>query len=772
MRLSTELFFDSSLQNLQKNMFELNKTQLKIATGRNILQPSEDPINNAKMVQLQERQSSIEQYQENITIAENRLTTSESVLGNIVRVLQRARELGIQSDNGSLSEDDHQIIASELRQLTLELKDLMNTTDGLGGYLFGGYQTQQSPFIERNGGGFDYVGDEGVNLIQVASSTFVPVSDPGRDLFVDVNSSRSSVVTRASETNSQSPLGYISSGIIRDQDAFDAAYPENYTITFNDPELNQNRQTFTVTRSSDGSPVLSTSPGGYLVNVPYSDGQTIEFQGVEIAISGSPQTNDVFFVESTTNQSVLNLIDRFSDSLTTLTSSDQTLPISAEVIGRATPGKSNLNTAGNYVAAQTIRVTSENGTIETLTVAQNDPISTVVTGLNAMSGVSASVIPTVATFDISNSTVFEGETISFSINGAAVSATVGANTAATYANLDAAITTALAALPNLSHVNNGDGTYVFTESTGADIGVENFAVVDLPRTDLNILGGITAGDAISFDLIGSAGETVNVSYTAVTGTVDELLSEMQTDITASGSAASFSLTQPGGAGTAIQFRYLGDTNGSSSVRIANFTDAGGNNAQLVATPSSGTQVVNETTAAVTTLLGTGTDFRIEAIESRATAQLTGSIGEAVTLLENNGDSSAVAGRFTYSLAEGYAIDTDVAEANGGLVPDGRTYDEIVRNRFFEAVNIFIDDIERAENAVIQARSEMGSRLNQLTEIEDLNVGTIIELESFISEIRDVDFAQATTDLNFQSFILEASQTTFVRISQLNLFNLL
>jgi flagellin-like hook-associated protein FlgL len=265
---------------------------------------------------------------------------------------------------------------------------------------------------------------------------------------------------------------------------------------------------------------------------------------------------------------------------------------------------------------------------------------------------------------------------------------------------------------------------------------------------------------------------VNVSYTVVTGTVDELLTNLQTQITAAGVTASFNLTQPGGAGTAFVMQYVGDTDGDATVQIANVSDGVAENAQFSVVPVSGTRALNQSDGSVVSVLAAGGDYTIEARENRSTMQFSGSIGAPVTLLEGAQDSSVVAARLSVSTDQEYTITSDVETGRGGVIQREADLEAVARNRFDEAVNTFMENLDRALEGVTQSRAEMGARLNTIVNIEDSNAGSLVELQSFLSELRDLDYAEAVTRLNMQTFIVEAAQQSFVRISQLSLFRLL
>ena len=310
MRISTSFFFSNGLHGMQRVQKQLVDTQERISTGNKILFPSEDPVATTKVFVFEEQLKMTEQYQENITYALNSNQLAESVLGQLEASIQRIRELAVQANNSHLNEHDLRSIANEIDGLSLEMANLMNSKDGVGDYLFSGFQGLQKPFIPRPGGGYEYRGDQGEPRMQVSSETKMSFSFSGKPVFVDVDSTLNSLKTSAAEQNSEESTALISVGKVVDQELFDEVYPENYILTFNDPPT-----TYNVIHRDDRSPVVGDSPSGDLINIPYADGASIQFNGLEFYISGIPQADDTFFIESTHQQDILTGMYRFSELL-------------------------------------------------------------------------------------------------------------------------------------------------------------------------------------------------------------------------------------------------------------------------------------------------------------------------------------------------------------------------------------------------------------------------------------------------------------------------
>lgn len=82
------------------------------------------------------------------------------------------------------------------------------------------------------------------------------------------------------------------------------------------------------------------------------------------------------------------------------------------------------------------------------------------------------------------------------------------------------------------------------------------------------------------------------------------------------------------------------------------------------------------------------------------------------------------------------------------------------------------DVDRATDHVIDKRSEIGSRLRALEQEEALNEDFNTQLTATLSDLRDLDYAEALSRLSQQLFSIEAAQQTFARTQNLTLFRYL
>ena len=190
MRISTLNIERAGISSILDQQSKLSYTQEQVASGKRIVNPSDDPADATRILDLKKSQARTEQYQDNIVLAENRLSREDTALSNVVDVLQRVRELAIQGLNDTQGSSNRASIAGEIRQRLDELLGLANAQDASGEYLFSGYQTQTKPFdgnpFLATGASFSYVGDEGQRESQISATRQLATNDPGSEIFMGI----------------------------------------------------------------------------------------------------------------------------------------------------------------------------------------------------------------------------------------------------------------------------------------------------------------------------------------------------------------------------------------------------------------------------------------------------------------------------------------------------------------------------------------------------------------------------------------------------------
>lgn len=88
----------------------------------------------------------------------------------------------------------------------------------------------------------------------------------------------------------------------------------------------------------------------------------------------------------------------------------------------------------------------------------------------------------------------------------------------------------------------------------------------------------------------------------------------------------------------------------------------------------------------------------------------------------------------------------------------------------DAVAEALTNLDHGMTTVDSVRGEIGARLNIIESTLTDNEGVTLVNKGVQADLRELDYAEALSRLSFQSIILEAAQQSFVKISNLNLFN--
>ena len=183
MKISTTYLYDRAVSQMTTSQSNLAKSQAQLASGKNVLQPSDAPEEAVSIQRLKSviaRQASFEQA---IQTTENRLKTEETALDGVSNVLTRLKELAIQAANDTYGPKDREIIAIEMQGLQEDLLSFANTRDANGAYLFSGSRVFTPPFERQADGEVVYQGDETINLVEVGDQRQLRANRTGTQVF-------------------------------------------------------------------------------------------------------------------------------------------------------------------------------------------------------------------------------------------------------------------------------------------------------------------------------------------------------------------------------------------------------------------------------------------------------------------------------------------------------------------------------------------------------------------------------------------------------------
>jgi flagellar hook-associated protein 3 FlgL len=314
MRISTQQAFQSGLQNLLNGQSNLSRLQEQVATGKRIETPGDDPVTAPQIISLNRQINLLDQYKVNSDRATNRLALEETILGSITDSVQRVRQLTVQAGNPVLDFGSRQSIAVEMNQRVEELLGLVNAQGTDNEFIFAGYQSDTQPFVRRSGGGFDYQGDNGHLSIAITNTLSINVSDSGRELFAEIAVPNNFTV-EAAAANTGSAIAQ--SSVVTNQSLYDSFYPNDAVVTF---AVSGGNTTFSVTRAAGGAAISGGVPSQALTNIPYTPGQAIAFEGIQLRVNGVPANGDVLTAEHSDpqKQDILSIVEQLAAGLNSI----------------------------------------------------------------------------------------------------------------------------------------------------------------------------------------------------------------------------------------------------------------------------------------------------------------------------------------------------------------------------------------------------------------------------------------------------------------------
>ena len=327
MRISTVTMFEQSTASMNRQQSDLMKVSQQIASGRRVVNPSDDPQAASRAVGVDQAKAVTEQYSDARVSARNSLSQTESILNSISDAVTSAKTLLIQASSDTLSDVDREAIASELKGVYETMLGQANATDGNGRYLFGGYKDNAPPFVKSADGSVQYQGDSNVREQRVDASRLMPVNDNGETIFKSVPSG----------------AGYVAEAKKENGDLNDG------NVTFSGPQISdvKNATDFRITFTSDVAFDIETFDGtdwNAVKSESYTwesgdPAQQVSYGGVSISLEGTPVTDDSILVAKAGSE------QREPDLFRTMEEAIRVLENPADTSAKKADLRNTLNTA-------------------------------------------------------------------------------------------------------------------------------------------------------------------------------------------------------------------------------------------------------------------------------------------------------------------------------------------------------------------------------------------------------------------------------------------
>jgi flagellar hook-associated protein 3 len=188
MRITNQIQQSNALQNIFRITEDLFAANQRIATGKRINKPSDDPLGIQDTLTLRSSIAQIQQFGRNIDNNRLFLNSADSSLDSVGLGISRARELA-QSGLGPSSDAQTRTNIAQEVQAILDQAIQEANTQVKGHFIFGGTDLLNAPYqVNGSGLGAVYSGNSDTLEVEVGANLTVPITRPGSAVFgTDMN---------------------------------------------------------------------------------------------------------------------------------------------------------------------------------------------------------------------------------------------------------------------------------------------------------------------------------------------------------------------------------------------------------------------------------------------------------------------------------------------------------------------------------------------------------------------------------------------------------
>lgn len=304
-------FFTNFSASLTAQETELNTLQQEISSGVAVQTPEQDPsafetalIGNDQISALNGETTSLGDIQGQLGDVSNVYSSVSGLLNNVQSVVEEAL-------NGTTSPQNQQALATEVSAAGTQMLGLANTTGTNGTFLFGGTRGTVQPFQVQADGSIAYMGDGGQSQAAISPDLSTSTVATGEAFTSGLAGDGTSSVTATSTNTGTSVL--LSDGV-SNPTAAAAFQTGGAPITLAFTSNGTGGLTYT---ASQGGVTLPVSAGTPAPTGPVTPGTStsLEFDGMDFQLTGTPASGDSFTISPSTPQSVFTLLSNIASTL-------------------------------------------------------------------------------------------------------------------------------------------------------------------------------------------------------------------------------------------------------------------------------------------------------------------------------------------------------------------------------------------------------------------------------------------------------------------------
>ena len=118
----------TAYDNYKRATEDIEKNVEKISSGSRIPNFSDDSVASASVVRMTNKISALEQANRNVKNSQDLLLTADTGIAQVRSIVERLKEIGIQSANDNITQEERTILSAEYDQLIEEVDFVVTTT--------------------------------------------------------------------------------------------------------------------------------------------------------------------------------------------------------------------------------------------------------------------------------------------------------------------------------------------------------------------------------------------------------------------------------------------------------------------------------------------------------------------------------------------------------------------------------------------------------------------------------------------------------------------
>jgi len=118
----------NAYDNYKRATEDIEKNVEKISSGSRIPNFSDDSVDSASVVRMTNKIAALEQANRNVKNSQDLLLTADTGIAQVRSIVERLKEIGIQSANDTITQEERTILSAEYDQLIEEVDFVVTTT--------------------------------------------------------------------------------------------------------------------------------------------------------------------------------------------------------------------------------------------------------------------------------------------------------------------------------------------------------------------------------------------------------------------------------------------------------------------------------------------------------------------------------------------------------------------------------------------------------------------------------------------------------------------